>query len=364
MHIKPAKSLHKKDLRIMSTTNKFILIDGSSMLVTNYYGNLPKALLFEKDPEKKEKLYSQIMHNDKGQYTNAMYGMMRTILKIITEQKPTHMMFAFDTTRDTFRREKYANYKGNRGDTPQPLKEQFANMEDLLKELGFVVMYDDRFEADDIVGSVATKFEKEIPSYIITKDHDYLQLVTDYTRVWLIQTKQETADELQNKYGAEYGWNRKLAKLPDKAFEVTPDLCLKEYGVTPCQIPDLKGIQGDSSDNIPGVKGVSSAAIPLLAHYGTVEEIYKAIDSCPTDKDLKALAATWKENLGISRSPMKALVEYRDMAFLSKDLAQIRRDYPVTDNLDDFRLNINKEKTREQFENYGFKSLFAALEEI
>ena len=86
---------------------KFILIDGSSMLVTNYYGNLPKALLFEKDPEKKEKLYSQILHNDKGQYTNAMYGMMRTILKIIAEQKPTHMMFAFDATRDTFRREKY-----------------------------------------------------------------------------------------------------------------------------------------------------------------------------------------------------------------------------------------------------------------
>ena len=89
--------------------NKFILIDGSSMLVTNYYGNLPKALLFEKDPEKKEKLFSQIMHNDAGQYTNAMYGMMRTILKIIDEQKPTHMMFAFDMTRDTFRREKYAS---------------------------------------------------------------------------------------------------------------------------------------------------------------------------------------------------------------------------------------------------------------
>ena len=111
---------------------KFILIDGSSMLVTNYYGNLPKALLFEKDPEKREKLYSQILHNDKGQYTNAMYGMMRTILKIIAEQKPTHMMFAFDMTRDTFRREKYPDYKGNRGDTPEPLKEQIVNMEKLL----------------------------------------------------------------------------------------------------------------------------------------------------------------------------------------------------------------------------------------
>ena len=347
----------------MTTTNteKFILIDGSSMLVTNYYGNLPKALLFEKDPEKKKKLYSQIMHNDKGQYTNAMYGMMRTILKIMSEQKPTHMMFAFDTTRDTFRREKYADYKGNRGDTPDPLKEQFQNMEDMLKELGFVVMYDDHFEADDIVGSVVNKFEKGIPSFVVTKDHDYLQLVSDYTRVWLIQTKQETADELQSKYGAEFGWNRKMTSLPDKAFEVTPLLCLKEYGVEPWQIPDLKGIQGDSSDNIPGVKGVSSAAIPLLAKYRTVEGIYEAIDGCDDDKAQKALAASWKEELGITRSPLKALVEYRDMAFLSKELAQIRKDYPIPQSLDDFRISFDKAKAKSEFEKYGFKSLMEKI---
>jgi len=342
--------------------NKFILIDGSSMLVTNYYGNLPKALLFEKDPEKKEKLFSQIMHNDAGQYTNAMYGMMRTILKIIDEQKPTHMMFAFDMTRDTFRREKYADYKGNRGETPEPLKEQFENMEKLLEDMGFQVMYDMKYEADDIVGSVVSKFEKEIPSYIITKDHDYLQLVSDYTRVWLIQTKQETADELQAKYSAEYGWNSKMVKIPDKAFEVTPPLCLSEYGVKPCQIPDLKGIQGDSSDNIPGVKGVSSAAMPLLAEYGTVEGIYEAIDSCEGDaKKQKELGAYWKENLGISRSPMKALIEYRDLAFLSKDLAMIRRDYDFQKQLDEFKININVDKAKEQFEKYGFKSLMEKL---
>ena len=196
---------------------KFILIDGSSMLVTNYYGNLPKALLFEKDPEKKEKLYHLIMHNDKGQYTNAMYGMMRTVLKIIKEQQPTHMMFAFDTTRDTFRREKFPDYKGNRGDTPAPLREQFEGMEEMLKEMGFVVMFDDRYEADDIVGSIARRFEKEIPSFIITKDHDYLQLVSDYTRVWLVQTKSETAEELQTNYGAEYGWSKNLVSLKAKS---------------------------------------------------------------------------------------------------------------------------------------------------
>ncbi len=342
--------------------DKFVLIDGSSMLVTNYYGNLPKALLFEKDPEKKEKLYSLIMHNDKGQYTNAMYGMMRTVLKIIKEQQPTHMMFAFDTTRDTFRREKYPDYKGNRGDTPAPLKEQFEGMEEMLRAMGFVVMYDERYEADDIVGSVAARFEKEIPSFIITKDHDYLQLISDYTRVWLVQTKSETAEELQAKYGAEYGWSKDLVSLPDKAFEVTPTLCLKEYGVRPEQIPDLKGIQGDASDNIPGVKGVSSAAIPLLARYGTVEEIYRAIDECDGDKALKSLSASWKEELGITRSPMKALIEHRDEAFMSKDLAMIRKDYEFDFGLDDFRISFDKEKAKEQFEKYGFKSLLGSLQ--
>ena len=316
----------------MSENQKFILIDGSSMLVTNYYGNLPKALLFEKDPVKKEKLFSQIMHNDAGQYTNAMYGMMRTILKIIKEQKPTHMMFAFDMTRNTFRREKYPDYKGNRGETPEPLKEQFVNMEKLLEDMGFQVMYDMQYEADDIVGSVAARFEKEIPSYIITKDHDYLQLVNDYTRVWLIQTKQETADELLNKYGA-------------------------EYGVRPEQIPDLKGIQGDTSDNIPGVKGVSSAAMPLLARYGTMEKIYEAIEACADAKEQKALNSMWKEELGITRSPLKAMIQYKELALLSKDLATIRRDYEFDKSLDDFKIRIDADKAKSEFEKYGFKSL-------
>ena len=190
-----------------------------------------------------------------------------------------------------------------------------------------------------------------------------MQLVSDNTRVWLIQTKQETATELQTKYGAEYGWDSKLTAIPDKAFEVTPDLCLKEYGVRPDQIPDLKGIQGDSSDNIPGVKGVSSAAIPLLAHYGTVEGIYEAIDACKDDKEQKGLAKMWKEDLGISRSPLKALIEYRDLAVLSKDLAEIRKDYPFDISIDEFKLKFDKIKAKEQFELYGFKSLMDKIGE-
>ena len=99
-----------------------------------------------------------------------------------------------------------------------------------------------------------------------------------------------------------------------------------------------------------------------MAEYGTVEKIYEAIDECGGDaKALKALGAYWKENLGISRSPMKALTEYRDMAFLSKELAQIRRDYDTGRDLEDFRININKDRAKELFLEYGFKSLIEKL---
>ena len=101
--------------------------------------------------------------------------------------------------------------------------------------------------------------------------------------------------------------------------------------------------------------------MPLLKEYGTVEGIYEAIDACENDKALKALGAYWKESLGISRSPMKALCEYRDMAVLSKDLAMIRKDYAFSQSLDDFKISFDKAKAREAFEKYGFKSLIEKL---
>lgn len=256
--------------------NQLIIIDGSSMLVTAYYGNLPKALLFEKDPEKKKELYSQIMKNEHGRYTNALYVMCRTLDKIMAEQKPSHIAIVFDTTRDTFRREIYPEYKGNRGETPEPLKEQFISAEKMLHEMGYPVFFSTEYEADDLAGSLAKRFESEIQVRIITKDHDYLQLVTDNTLLWLLQKDQDTATKLMRKYESpcdEEDFKELMASIPAKAFEVTKEKCLSEYGCRPEQVPDLKGIVGDASDNIPGIKGVSSAASPLLAEYGTLEAI-------------------------------------------------------------------------------------------
>ena len=339
------------------TNEKLLIIDGSSMLVTNYYGNLPKQILFEKDEEKKKLHYDKILHGPDGRYTNAIYGMLRTIKKIIDKQKPTQMVMCFDKTRNTFRREIYADYKGNRGETPDPLKQQFVTMEDMLKDMGFVVEYSDTYEADDIAGSYAAKFESSIPTFIMSKDHDYLQLISPYTRLWLVQTKQETADALVDKYYGAFGIGKKDINLPDKVFEMTADICLKEYGVLPEQVPDWKGITGDTSDNIPGVKGVSSAAAPLLQEYKTVEGIYEAIEAAQTAADQKALNKYWKESLGISRSPLNAMIQYKDMALLSKDLATIRRDYPVEKNLEDLAINVNEQAKEKWLKDLGIKSL-------
>lgn len=336
--------------------DRLLIVDGSSMLVTSYYGLLPKQILFEKDEEKRKQYYGQIMQYN-GYYTNAMYAMTKTLKKIEKEQQITHMVICFDTTRDTFRRRKYSEYKAQRSATPEPLKHQFVQMEDMLEQIGYAVEMSDEYEADDLAGSAAALFSSKMPTYIITKDHDYLQLIDKNTTLWLLQTQQDKADAINQKYSGIFSDGKGFA-LPDKAAQITPEICLAEYGVKPSQIPDLKGITGDTSDNIPGVKGVSSAAAPLLREYGTLEAIYQAIDSCADARSEKKLAAFWKEKLGVKRSPIKALKEYRDSAFMSAELAEINRDVRLRHSIDQLSLErLDDTKRREQYEKYGFKSL-------
>ncbi|MGN1023508.1 MAG: 5'-3' exonuclease H3TH domain-containing protein [Lachnospiraceae bacterium] len=330
-----------------STHCKPVFIDASALLVTSYYGNLPKSILFEKDPEKKKEHYDEILHTKDGQYTNAVIPMVSVILKILETQHPSHLLFAFDRTRDTFRRKKFEAYKAQRAETPDPLKQQFASMETLLQTAGFVTLSSDTYEADDIVGSAVEVVQKALAKdgacptcYIWTKDHDYLQLCSDTCRIWLAQTSQDKADALNL---AHYGCASRDMNLPDKTFLVTPGVCREEYGVAPSQIPDLKGIQGDPSDNIPGVKGVSSAAIPLLNEYGTLEEIYAALDDAADKAGEAALKTFWKEDLGITRSPAKALRENREIAFLSRDLATIRKEAPLGLTEEALRIEVNRD---------------------
>ena len=176
----------------------FLIIDGSSMLSSSYYGNLPKQILFAKTEEERAKHYDKIMHAADGTYTNGIFTMLRTVLKIIKNQKPDHIAFVFDKTRNTFRRELYVDYKGTRGETPLPLKQQFILAEEMLQEMGFPVFFSDEYEADDFAGSITEKFWQQDAIVLMTKDADYLQLVSDErnVRAWMVQVSQEKADKL------------------------------------------------------------------------------------------------------------------------------------------------------------------------
>ena len=171
---------------------KLLIIDGSSMLSTSYYGNLPKSILFAKTEEEKEKHYGQILHTSDGKYTNAMFTMLRTLLGIYKKVKPEYVAFVFDKTRDTFRRTELGAdfYKANRKETSKPLKEQFVQMEEFLQEIGCAVFMSDDYEADDYAASLVERFEgPDLQTYVLTKDHDYFQVVSEYTRMWRVVNK-------------------------------------------------------------------------------------------------------------------------------------------------------------------------------
>lgn len=308
----------------------FLIIDGSALLSTCYYATLPLDVKVQKSEEEREKHYGKLMHAKDGTFTNAVYGFSMTLASMLRDLKPDYLTVVFDLTRDTFRRKLYPQYKAQRKETPRPLKEQFKLMQDILSASGIGIHVSDVYEADDLAGMLTERHKEACRIRLYTKDRDYLQLVDDsYDVRCLMHMDAEKASDFRKRYGSIFYTDNAL-EMPAfyrTTVEHTADTVYGEFGVFPQNIVDLKAIEGDPSDNIPGVKGVSSAAAPLIMEYGSLEGIYEAIDDCNGDAKLeKALTAFWKENLGIKRSPLNALKNCRKEAFLSKDLATIRKE--------------------------------------
>lgn len=402
----------------MEQRNLLLIIDGSSLLSTSYYGNLPKEVMYAKTDEEKEAAFSKILQTSNGVYTNGIYGFMKSLNKIIQVQKPTHIAVAFDLSRETtFRKQMYSEYKGTRKKTPTPLSLQFKLTQEVLEYIGVPVFKSLEFEADDYAGTLAKKFEDEIPVVLLSKDEDYLQLVSYNTRVWMPTSK---ANELYN----ELGLNREDFNIPDNTFEYSLTSLMDIKELEPYQIVEYKALCGDSSDNIPGVKGVGEKAVlPLLKEYNNIDTIYDTIENL-TPKEEKELKKFFKESLGISRSPIGNLLKdgtitlssgdkisykcisgdltdellaaqevikeklgqlrfpieittdnglnllkdndvygvelsAKESAFLSKELATIKTDIEEIQsiNINDLVLNINKEKYTEKMLELEMKSL-------
>lgn len=286
-------------------TEKLLIIDGSSLLSTSFYATAT-AYLMAKTDEDKEKALERLMKTSDGRYTNGVFPFMRTLLSLIKKNQPTHLAVVWDVSRQTFRQEiAGGTYKGTRKATPHPLKEQFISTQNLLQGIipQFLSGRDDEevYEADDFAGSLAKRFQTEIPVFLHTKDEDYLQLVDSNTRVWLGSSKADKMFEDLN-------LNRQEFNVPDGFFEFTLSTLTDIKGLEPYQIVEYKALCGDTSDNIPGVKGVGEkAVIPLLQEYGTIEAIYETIENLSA-KEEKELKKFFKESLGIGRSPISYML--------------------------------------------------------
>lgn len=250
---------------------KIILVDGNNLLFRSYYATAYSGSL---------------MRNSKGFPTNALYGFVSMINKIINEENPEYMAVAFDIGKN-FRREKYDFYKDGRKETPEDLVRQMPYARKILEAMGVPYFELAPYEADDIIGTLAKMVEEdpEFNGTIISSDRDLLQLVSNQLDMKLLKQK---------------GF-----------IKYNPTTFYEEYKLTPIKIIDLKALAGDSSDNIPGVKGIGEkTALSLLQLYGSVEGIYENIDK-------------------IQGKRHELLVNDKEMAFVSKEIATIYRTVPL-----------------------------------
>jgi DNA polymerase-1 len=280
-------------------SKKLVLIDGNSIIYRAFFA-LP------------------LLNNDKGVYTNAVYGFTTMLLKILEEEKPTHMLVAYDAGKTTFRHETYKEYKGGRQKTPPELSEQFPITKELLDAFNIPHYQLDNYEADDIIGTLATVgSDKKWDVKVISGDQDLLQLVSSNVTVDLTRKGISEVDSY------------------------TPEFMKEKMELSPDQIIDLKALMGDNSDNIPGVPGVGiKTATKLLKEYETIDNVYEHIDDIGGKK--------LKENLST----------YKDDAFMSKELVTINCDSPIKVALDDLVYNGYEDaKIHEIFKSLGFQSL-------
>ena len=283
---------------------KVILVDGNNLLFRSYYATAYTG---------------NTMKNSKGFPTNAIYGFINMINKIISEEKPEYIMIAFDKGK-TFRHDKYESYKGGRSETPEELKMQFPVAKQICEAMGIHYFEIDNYEADDIIGTFAKKVNEnpEFTATIISSDKDLLQLISDETTVKLLKTKD-------------------YIMMDRKTFNET-------YGFEPIHMIDLKALMGDASDNIPGVRGIGEkGAIKLVSEYTTIENIYANINN-------------------IKGATQTKLIEGEDDAYYSKDLVTIYREVPLDVNFDDLKYkNCNIEELTNIYKELGFYSLLRKI---
>ena len=319
--------------------DNFVLIDGNSIMNRAFYGIMGSKMLTTKD----------------GKYTNAVYGFLAILFKLIEDTNPKYMAVAFDLKAPTARHKLYEGYKANRKGMPEELAEQMPLIKEILRAMNIDIVEKEGYEADDVLGTLSRYGEKQgLHVTILSGDRDTFQLATDNVTIRIPRTKG--------------------GKTETDLFDRSK--IIETYGIEPKQLIEVKGLQGDTSDNIPGVPGIGEkTALSLIQKYGSIDNLYNKIEK--DEDDLK----------GKQREKIK---DNKELAELSKTLGTINLEVPIEDTLEQFKveewdkeevlklfkeLNFNRyierfhltgEKNDSQEENYKieFKMVEKSIEEV
>lgn len=287
-------------------SEKIVLIDGHSILNRAFYG-VPD------------------LTNSEGLHTNAVYGFLNIMFKILDEEKAEYLAVAFDLKAPTFRHKMYAQYKGTRKPMPEELHQQVPVMKEVLSAMGIPLLMLEGYEADDLLGTVARRMEHEgLEVSVVSGDRDLLQLATDRIKIRIPKTKR-TGTEIED-------YN-------------TADV-VEKYQVTPLQIIDLKALMGDSSDNIPGIPGVGEkTATKLVVEYGSIENAYAHVEEIKPNKAKESLR------------------DHYDLAQMSKELATIQTDSPIEFCLEEAKIgNLYTEQAFALCKRLEFKQILSRFD--
>lgn len=285
---------------------KIVLIDGHSILNRAFYG-VPD------------------LTNSEGLHTNAVYGFLNIMFKILEEEKPDYLAVAFDLKAPTFRHKMYAEYKGTRKPMPQELHQQVPVIQDMLRAMEIPLLMLEGYEADDLLGTVSKRMEQEgLEVCVVSGDRDLLQLATEHIMIRIPKTKR-TGTEIENYHTADV---------------------LEKYQVTPLQIIDLKALMGDASDNIPGIPGVGEkTATKIIAAYGSIENAYAHVEEIKPNKAKESLR------------------EHYALAQLSKELATINIEAPLEFELEEASMGVlYTEEAFELCKRLEFKNMLSRFE--
>lgn len=284
---------------------KLVLIDGNSIMNRAFYGIMGSKALTTKD----------------GKYTNAIYGFLAILFKLLEEEKPDYIGVTFDLKAPTARHKMYEGYKANRKGMPTELAEQMPIIKDVLRAMNIDIIEKEGYEGDDVIGTLSRYGEqKGLEVVILSGDRDTFQLATDNVRINIPRTKGgKTETEIFNR---------------EKVKEV--------YGIEPKQLIEVKGLQGDTSDNIPGVPGIGEkTALSLVQKYETIDNLYKKLESGEAD---------------IKGKQKEKLEQNKDLAYLSRTLGEINTKVPIEDTLEELKLEEwDKPKVLELFKELNFK---------